>query len=99
VALIKEQLSYQARRWFNQEPAQKDALNVVRKAEETANKRLHEAGQTYVELLAKVVPLHEQVIELKAAVVTSQDKMTTIEKRCASQEINLGKVECNYKNT
>ena len=93
VALIKEKLSEQARHWFNQEAALKDALSLVRKAEETANKRIHEAGQTYAELLAKVVPLHEQVVELKAATIASQDKMTTLEELCASQEINLGKVE------
>ena len=93
VALIREQLIEQARHWYNQEAALKDALSVVRKAEETTNKRLHEPGQTYAELLAKVVPLDEQVVEIKVVAATSQDKITNLEEHCASQEVNLGKVE------
>ena len=45
LALVKEQMNDQARRWFNQEAALKEALKVVRKAKEAANKRLHEAAR------------------------------------------------------
>ena len=93
MALLKEQTIDQACRWFNQEAAIKEALKVAQKAEEAANKRLHEAGQKYTELLAKVVPLHEKIVELKAAADTSKTRITTLEERCVSQEVNLGKVE------
>ena len=91
--MLKEQTTDQARRWFNQEAAIKDALKVAQKAEEAANKRLHAAGQTYTELLAKVVPLHEKIVELKAVADASKTRITTLEERCVSQEVNLGKVE------
>jgi len=71
LALVKEQMTDQGRRWFNKEAALQEVVKVVRKVEEATNKRLHEAGQTYAELLAKVVPLHEQIVELKAAATTS----------------------------
>jgi len=96
LALLKEQTNDQARRWFNQEAAIKEALKVALKAEEAANKRLHAAGQTYTELVAKLVPLHEQIVELKAAAEASKTKVTNLEARCASQEVNLGKVEANF---
>jgi len=95
LALLKEQTNDQARRWFNQEAAIKEVLKVAQKAEEAANKRLHAAGQTYTELLAKVVPLHEEVVELKAAAEASKTKVTNLEARCVSQEVNLGKVEAD----
>ena len=44
LALLKEQTTDQARRWFNQEAAIKEALKVAQKAEEAANKRIHAAG-------------------------------------------------------
>ena len=94
LALLKEQMIDQARRWFNQEAAIKEALKVAQKAEEATNKRLHVAGQTYTELVAKVVSLHEQIVELKVA-EASKTKVTNLEARCASQEVNLGKVEAN----
>ena len=73
LALSKEQTNDQARRWFNQEAAIKETLRVAQKDEEAANKRLHEADQTYTELLAKVVPLHhEEIVELKAVADASK---------------------------
>jgi len=90
---LKEQTTDQAHRWFNQEAAIKEALKVAQKVEEAANKRLHEVGQTYTELLAKVVPLHEEILELKVAANASKTRITTLEGRCVSQEVNLGKVE------
>ena len=95
LALVKEQTNDQARRWLNQEAALQEALKVVRKAEEADNKKLHEVGQTHTELLTKVVPLHEEIVELKAAVATSKTKMATLEERCVTQEVNLGKVEAD----
>jgi len=87
--LLKEQTNDQARRWFNQESAIKRALKVAQKAKEAANKRLHAAGQLYTELLAKVVPLHEEIVELKAAAEASKTRVTNLEARCVSQEVNV----------
>jgi len=93
--LVKEQTTNQARCFFNQEAVLQEALGVVRKAEEAANKKLHETAQTYTALLAKVVPLHEEIVELKDTVATSKTKMTSLEERCVTQEVKLGKVEAD----
>ena len=55
----------QAQRFFIQEAALTEALGVVRKAEVEANKRLHDKGQKYTALVAKVVPLHAEIATLK----------------------------------
>jgi len=60
--LLKEQTTDQARRWLNQETAIKDALKVALRAETEANKKLHDAGQKYTELVAILVPFHEQIV-------------------------------------
>jgi len=93
LTLLREQTNDQAHRWFNQEAAIKEALKVALKAEEEANKKLHAAGQKYTELVAKLVPLHEQIVELTAAAEASKTHTTNLEKCCTSQEVNLGKVE------
>lgn len=93
LALVKDQMTEQARRWFDHEAAIKEAMKVAQKAEEAANKRLHEAGQKYAELLAKVMPLHAEIAELKDAADASKSRTKNLEVCCASQEVSLGKVE------
>ena len=68
-------------------------MKEAQKAKDTANKRLHEAGQTYGELLAQTVPLRVEIAELKDAVETSKAKLKSIEDRCVTQEVKLGEVE------
>jgi len=67
LAQVKEQMAAQGQRFFIQEAALTEALGVVRKAEVKANKRLHDEGQKYTTLLAKVVPLHAEIVTLKDA--------------------------------
>ena len=63
------------------------------KVEEEANKKLHAASQKYTELVAKLVPLHEKVVEMTAAAEASKVHTSNLETRCTPQEVNLGKVE------
>ena len=58
-----------------------------------ANKRLHDEGQKYTTLLAKVVSLHAEIATLKDVVATNQTKMTSWEERSVTREVLLGKVE------
>jgi len=95
LAVVKEQMANQAYRFFIQEAALKDALGVVRKAEEAANKRLHDEGQRYTTLLNKVVPLHAEIAELKDAAATSKTKMTNLEESSVTREVHLGQVEAD----
>ena len=66
---------------------------MVRKAEVEANKRLHDEGQKYTTLLAKVVPLHAEIAMLKDAAAANQAKMTSLEERSITREVLLGKVK------
>ena len=93
LALLKEQTKTQERRWFHQEVAYQDTLKEAQKAKEEANKRLHEAGQKYVELLGQTVPLRVEIAELKDAIEASKSRTKDLEDRCVSKEVNWGKVE------
>jgi len=93
LASLKEQKQIPERHWARQEESYKDSLKEAQKAEDAANKRLHEAGQTYAELLAQTVPLHVEIAELKDAVETSKTKQKNLEDRCVIQEVKLGETK------
>ena len=76
-----------------QEEAYKDPLKEARKAKDTANKKLHEAGQTYTELLGQVVPLRVEIADLKDAAKTSEAKTKKLEDQCVDREVKLGATE------
>ena len=88
-ALLKEEKC----RWERREGAHKDALRVAQKAKENASKRLHEAGQAHAELLGQVVPLREQVEDLKDTLAASEAKVKKLEDHCVDREQKLGKTE------
>jgi len=93
LVLVKEQMAKQAQRFFIQEAALTEEMGVLRKAELEANKRLHDEGQKYTTLLAKVVPLRAEIAELKDVVAATQAKMTNLEEHSVTREVHLGKVE------
>ena len=76
-----------------QEVTYKETLKEAEKAKEVANKRLHEAGQTYAELLGQTMPRRVEIAELKDAAEDSKIRTKNLEDRCVSQEVNLGKAE------
>ena len=90
---MKEQMARQAQRFFIQEAALTEEMSVLRKAELEANKRLHDGGQKYTSLLAKVLPLRVEIAELKVAAAANQVKMTNLEECSVTWEVHLGKVE------
>jgi len=79
--------------YSNKEDAYKDSLKKAQKARDAANKRLHEAGQTYAELLGQVVPLRVEIADLKDAAKTSEAKMKKLEDQCVDREVKLGAAE------
>jgi len=93
LALVKEQMAKQAKSFFIRETALNQELDVLREAELTTNKRLHDEGQKYTTLLSKVVPLRVELEELKAENAVNKEKMTTLEERSVDPEVLLGKVE------
>jgi len=93
LALLKEQMAKQAKSFSIRETALNQELGVLREAELTANKRLHDEGQKYTTLLSKVVPLRIEMEELKAEIAANKEKMTTLEERSVAREVLLGKVE------
>ena len=68
-------------------------MKEAQKAKDAANKRLHEAGQSYTELLGQVVPLRTEVAELKDAAEASKIKTKKLEDQCVDREVKLGEVE------
>jgi len=90
---LKEENQTQERHWARQEDAYKDSLKEAQKAKDATNKRLHEAGQTYAELLGQVVPLRAEVAKLKDAAKTSEAKMKKLEDQCIDREVKLGATE------
>ena len=66
------------RHWTRQEEAYKDSLKEAQKAKDAASKRLHEAGQSYTELLGQVVPLRVEVADLKDAAKATEAKMKNL---------------------
>ena len=64
LALAKEQLALQTRASSNRETALQLEMNALCQAELDANKKLFDKGQEYATLLAKVVPLRTQVVEV-----------------------------------
>jgi len=68
-------------------------LKEAQQAKDAANKRLYEVGQSYAKLLGQIVPLHVEIAELKDVAEASKIKMKTLEDRCATREVKLGKVE------
>jgi len=93
LASLKEQKQIQERHWARQEDAYKDCLKEAQKAKDAANKRLHEAGKTYAELLGQVVPLCMEIAELKDVAKAFEAKMKKLEGRCVDREVKLGEVE------
>jgi len=93
LALLKEQTQAQEHRWFHQEVSYKETLKETQQAKDVANKRLHEAGQTYAELLGQTVPLRVKIAELQDAAETSKIQMKKLEDHCVSREVKLGEVE------
>ena len=92
-ALLKEKTQAQERRWFHQEVSYKETLREAQQAKDVANKRLQEAGQSYVQLLGQTVPLRVEIAELKDDAEASKIKMKTLEDRCVTREVKLGEVE------
>ncbi|XP_068504109.1 uncharacterized protein [Phaseolus vulgaris] len=90
---VKEQMDAQAQRFFIQEAALTEALGVVRKLKLENNKRLHDEGQKYTTLMAKVVALHAEIVTFKDAAAANQAKLTILEERSLTREVLLGKVE------
>ena len=82
LASLKEQKEIQECHWVRQEDAYKDSLKEAQKAKDVSNKRLHEAGQTYAELLGQVVPLRVEVAELKDVAKASEAKMMKLKDQC-----------------
>ena len=72
---LKEEKQTLVRHWTRQEEAYKDSLKEAQKAKDAASKRLHEAGQSYTELLGQVVPLRVEVADLKDAAKATEAKM------------------------
>jgi len=93
LASLKEQKEIQERHLARQEDTYKDSLKKAQKAKDAANKRLHEAGQTYAELLGQVVPLRVEIAELKDAAKASEVKMKKLEDHCVDREVKLGETE------
>jgi len=96
LASLKEQKQIQECRWVHQEDAYKDSLKEAQKAKDVANKRLHEAGQTYAELLGQVVPLRVEIAELKDVAKASKVKMKKLEDHCVDREVKLGETEAAH---
>ena len=94
-ALEKEcaSLKEEKRRWKRQEEAYKNSSKEAQKAKDAANKRLHEAGQTYTELLGQVVPLRVEIAELKDTAKTTEAKMKKLKDHCVDREVKLGATE------
>ena len=92
-ASLKEEKECLACHWARQEEAYKDSLRIAQKAKEEASKRLHEAGQAHVELLAQMVPLRVQVADLKDTMETSKAQQKKLEDHCIDREQKLAKTE------
>ena len=90
---LKEQTQAQERRWFHQEVSYKETLKEAQKAKDVANKRLHEAGQSYTKLMGQVVPLRTDVAEIKDVAEASKIKTKKLEDQCVDREVKLGEVE------
>ena len=93
LALLNEQTQAQERRWFHQEVSYKETLKEAQQAKNATNKRLHEAGQTYAQLLGQTVPLRVKIDELQDAVEASKIQQKKLEDHCGSREEKLGEVE------
>jgi len=72
VATLKEEKLKLEHLWERKEDAYKTSFIEIRKAEEAANLRLHEAGQKYADLLGSMIPLQAEVAELKVAAENSK---------------------------
>ena len=57
-------------------------MKEAQKTKDAASKRLHQAGQTYTELLGQVVPLRVEIADLKK-----------LEDQCVDREVKLGAAE------
>jgi len=68
-------------------------MKEAQKAKDAASKRLHEAGQSYTELLGQVVPLRVEVADLKYAAKAFEAKMKKLEDQCVDRELKLGAAE------
>jgi len=89
----REQVQAQERRWFHQEVSYKEALKEAQQAKDAANKRLHEAGQTYAELLSQTVSLRVKIAELQDATESSKIQQKKLEDHCVAREVKQGEVE------
>jgi len=96
-ASLKEEKQTLERHWARQEEPYKDSLKEAQKAKDAASKRLHEAGQTYTELLGQVVPLRVEIVDLKDAAKTSEAKMKKLEDQCVDRDVKLGATEAAFE--
>jgi len=93
LALVKEQLAQQAQVFSNNETALHQEVNALRQVELEANKKLFHKGQECTTLVAKVVQLCTQVVELEEEAGANKARMVKLEERATDREVQLGKVE------
>jgi len=93
MAKLREESTLQAKTFSHHETALHQDLASLRQIEKETKRLLFEKSQEALQSQLKILPLRNEVIELKEKVEEAQAKMARLEERVTQREVQLGELE------
>ena len=90
---LREESTLQAKKSSQRETTLHQELENLRRTEKETKKLLFEKSQEALQAQSKILPLRNEVIELKDKAEEVQAKMAKLEERATQREIQLGQLE------
>jgi len=93
VLKLREESTLQAKKFSQRKTALHQELANLRQIEKDTKKLLFEKSQEALLAHSKILPLRNEVIELKEKAEETHAKMVKLEERATQQEVQLGQLE------
>jgi len=90
---LKEESTLQAKKFSQRETALHQELVNLCQTEKETKRLLFEKSQEALSAHSKILPLRNEVIELKEKAEETQTKMARLKERATQQEVQLGQLE------
>ena len=90
---LREESTLQAKKFSQRKTALHQELANLRQIEKDTKKLLFEKSQEALLAHSKILPLRNEVIELKEKAEETHAKMVKLEERATQQEVQLGQLE------
>ena len=93
VLKLREESTLQTKKFSQRETALHQELENLRQIEKDTKKLLFEKSQEALLAHSKILPLRNEVIELKEKAEETQAKMAKLKERATQQEVRIGQLE------